>query len=170
MLKRLLVRRLCGEKTRGKLIAGPLVLPCALGRAGICRGKREGDGATPAGRFRLLQGFHRGAHRPASGLALRRIGPDDGWCDAPADPRYNRLVARPCAASHERMLREDGLYDLVIDIAYNRGPILKGRGSAIFMHVARPGFSPTEGCVALRKADLRRLLRRLGPRTVIDIR
>lgn len=170
MLSRILVRRLAGEATRGKLIAGPLVIPCALGRGGIRPVKREGDGVTPAGRFRLLQGFHRARYRPACGLPLRPIRPQDGWCDAPKDPRYNRPVRLPFRPSHERMWREDGLYDLVLDIAYNRGPIVKGAGSAIFMHVARPGFSPTEGCVALRQADLRRLMRRLGPRTVLDIR
>ena len=170
-LGRLRVRALPGERTKGRLMAGPLVLPCALGRSGITRMKREGDGATPAGRFALLGGFWRADRlgRPGGGLAWRAIGARDGWCDAPADPAYNRPVILPYPASAEDMRRDDHLYDVVIDIAWNRGPIRKGRGSAIFMHCAREGFEPTAGCVALRRADLVRLLRLVGPRTLIEI-
>ncbi len=159
------------DHRRGRLVAGPLVLPCALGRSGPTRAKREGDGATPVGTFRLLQAFYRADHgsRPRTGLRLRPIGPRDGWCDDPADRRYNRLVPLPCAASHEEMWRQDHLYDLVIDIAWNRGPVVRGRGSAIFLHLARPGFKPTEGCVAIEPQKARRLLERIGPRTKIRI-
>jgi L,D-peptidoglycan transpeptidase YkuD (ErfK/YbiS/YcfS/YnhG family) len=158
---------------------------CALGRSGTTRGKREGDGATPIGSFRLLQLFYRPdkGPRPRTLLPIRAIAPDDGWCDAPADRAYNTLVKRPYPASHEEMWRDDDIYDLVVDIDYNRGrrgiakgickgirkSIRKGKGSAIFMHAVRPGFSPTAGCVALRKGDLRRLLPHLGPRTRIEI-
>jgi L,D-peptidoglycan transpeptidase YkuD (ErfK/YbiS/YcfS/YnhG family) len=165
------VRALPGERAKGRLMAGPLTLPCALGRSGITRMKREGDGATPAGRFALIAGFWRADRlgRPQGGLAWRAIRPGDGWCDAPTDPAYNRPVTLPYPASAEEMRRDDHLYDVVIDIAWNRGPIIKGRGSAIFMHCARDGFAPTAGCVALRRADLVRLLRLLGPCTLMEI-
>jgi L,D-peptidoglycan transpeptidase YkuD (ErfK/YbiS/YcfS/YnhG family) len=159
------------DHRRGRLQAGNLTLPCALGRSGTRHGKREGDGASPIGRFKLLQAFYRADHgpRPRTGLALRRIGPKDGWSDDPRDRRYNRLVSLPYSASHEKMWREDHLYDVVIDIAWNRSPAVKGRGSAIFLHLARPGFTPTEGCVAVEKRMIRSLLERVGPRTRIEI-
>lgn len=159
------------DHRRGRLVAGPLVLPCALGRSGTSHRKREGDGATPVGTFGILQAFYRADHggRPRTGLSLRPIRPRDGWCDDPADRRYNRLVPLPCGSSHEDLWRGDHLYDLVLDIAWNRGPIVRGRGSAIFLHLARPGFTPTEGCVAVDPILARRLLERIGPRTTIRI-
>jgi L,D-peptidoglycan transpeptidase YkuD (ErfK/YbiS/YcfS/YnhG family) len=159
------------DHRRGRLQAGNLVLPCALGRSGPRPDKREGDGASPVGRFRLLQVFYRADHgpRPRTGLPLRRIRPQDGWSDDPLDRRYNRPVRLPCPTGHERMWRDDHLYDAVIDIACNRGPIVKRRGSAIFLHLARPGFAPTEGCVAVDRRMIRRLLERIGPRTRIEI-
>jgi L,D-peptidoglycan transpeptidase YkuD (ErfK/YbiS/YcfS/YnhG family) len=166
------------DRRFGWLVAGHMRVRCALGRTGTTRDKREGDGATPVGSFALLQLFHRPdkGPRPRSLLPMRAIVRDDGWCDAPRDRAYNTRVARPYPASHEEMWREDDMYDLVIDIDYNRGgrirggAIRKGKGSAIFMHVAGPGFTPTAGCVALRKGDLRRLLTHLGPRTRIVVR
>jgi L,D-peptidoglycan transpeptidase YkuD (ErfK/YbiS/YcfS/YnhG family) len=159
------------DPTRGRITAGGLVIRCALGRTGPRHGKREGDGATPIGRFGLKQAFYRADHmaRPRTGLALRRIASHDGWSDDPRDRRYNRLVPLPCATSHEKMWRDDNLYDVVVDIAWNRGPVVRGRGSAIFLHLARPGFTPTEGCVALEARMVRRLLERIGPRTRIEI-
>ncbi|MGO4570795.1 L,D-transpeptidase family protein [Microvirga sp. 2TAF3] len=159
------------DHRRGRLQAGNLVLPCALGRSGTRYGKREGDGASPIGRFALLQGFYRADHgpRPRSGLRLRPIRRGDGWSDDPKDRRYNRLVPLPCPTSHEKMWRDDHLYDVVIDIGWNRGPITRGRGSAIFLHLARPGFTPTEGCVAVDRAMIRRLMERIGPETRIRI-
>lgn len=159
------------DPRRGHLVAGALILPCALGRSGIVRSKREGDGGTPAGRHRVLGGFYRADRLPrgTTRLAVRRLRPDDGWCDAPGDRRYNRPVRLPVRVSHERMWREDGLYDIVLDLGWNRGPVRRGRGSAIFLHCAKPGFPPTEGCVALERAALRRLLGRLGPGTVVAV-
>ncbi|MGY2048057.1 L,D-transpeptidase family protein [Methylobacterium sp. JK268] len=172
-LPRLRLRASVRDPSRGTLLAGPLQIPCALGKTGRTRDKREGDGASPRGSFRLRGGYFRADRlrgRPASGLPLRPIRPGDGWCDDPRDRRYNRPIPLPApGVSAERMWREDGLYDLVLDLDYNRGPIRRGRGSAIFLHCARPGFLPTEGCVALRRADLRRLLARLGPRTRLTI-
>ena len=156
----------------GRFHAGPLVLACALGCAGITHAKREGDHATPAGEFRLLSGFFRAdlGARPAWVLPLRRIRPGDGWCDDPGSAAYNRQVSLPCRGSHEKLWRPDRLYDLVIVLDCNIHPRRKSRGSAIFLHCAQPGFAPTEGCVALRPGDLRRLLPRLAKKVRLTIR
>ncbi len=167
----LIVRTLRRSSTRGVLVAGSSVFPCALGRTGIRALKREGDGATPQGVYDLSQAFYRSdrCRRPRTGLPLRRLTPVDGWCDASDDRNYNRFVRHPYAASAEKMWRHDRLYDLVIVLDYNRCPRVRGRGSAIFVHVARPDFAPTEGCVALQPADLRRLLARLHRGTRVRI-
>ena len=159
------------DHRRGRIVAGPLTIPCALGRAGTTHAKREGDGATPAGRFRLLGCFYRRdrGRRPPTRLPVAAIRPRDGWCDDPADRRYNQPVRLPYPARHERMWRDDHVYDVVLDIAANRRPVVRGRGSAIFLHLARPGFEPTEGCVAVPPAWARRLFERIGPETLIEI-
>lgn len=172
-LPHLRVRAQIGDRSKGHLLAGPAVIPCALGRAGIVPVKREGDGGSPRGVVRLRGGRFRldrlGA-RPRSGLALVATRPGDGWCDDPRDRRYNRPIRLPApGTSAETLWREDGLYDVVIDLDHNRGPIRPGRGSAIFLHIARPGYEPTEGCVALSREHLLRLLPRLGPCTRLTI-
>lgn len=140
--------------------------PCSLGRAGVRQEKREGDGATPAGDFTLREVLYRPdkfKRAPATALPCRPLAPDDGWCDDPADPQYNRPVKLPHPAGHERMWRDDDLYDLVVVVGYNDQPVLPGRGSAIFLHLARPGYTPTAGCVGLAREDLLEILARLGP-------
>lgn len=166
-LQRIYVRARPGDARRGWLRAGALVLPCALGRSGPRRDKKEGDGATPLGVHPLRQVWWRAGKvkRPATALPVRATRKRDLWCDAPGHRRYNRPVTAPFAASHEEMWRADDLYDLVVELGWNDRPPQPGRGSAIFMHVARPGFLPTEGCVALRRRDLARLLPLLGPQT-----
>lgn len=138
---------------------------CALGRGGVRADKREGDGATPVGNFPLHRVLYRPDRlpRPATGLLTQPIEPDQGWCDDPAHPAYNRPVRLPFAASHERLWREDGLYDVLVVIGHNDDPVVAGAGSAIFLHVAKRDFGPTEGCVALAPADLLRLLASCGP-------
>ena len=157
------------DRSRGRLRAGALELPCALGWAGPVRAKREGDGGTPLGPLRALQAFYRADRMPRPRLLLRArpLAPRDGWCDDPGSRAYNRPVRLPFAGSHERMWRDDPLYDLVLDLSWNRRPARRGRGSAIFLHAARPGFTPTEGCVAVSRDRLVRLAERIGPRTVI---
>lgn len=144
---------------------------CALCPAGIVASKREGDGAAPAGSFALRRVHYRADRGPAPSTALpvRPIAEDDGWCDDPAHEDYNTLVTLPVQASHEVMRREDGLYDLVVEVGYNDDPPVPGRGSAIFMHIARPDYSPTEGCVALARGDLERVLAKLGPASIVHI-
>ena len=151
--------------------AGSITLPVALGRSGVKANKREGDGATPRGRFRLKRLWWRADRhpRPATRLPARRIMPQDGWCEDPADRRYNRPVNVPPGSKADRLARTDGLYDFIIEIDHNTRPRVAGRGSAVFIHVARPGFAPTAGCVALTMDSLRRLLARLGPHTSIVV-
>lgn len=159
------------DRRAGRLVAGPFSIPCRLGRGGATRAKREGDGASPIGRFALIQVLYRPDRgpRPATRLPVFALRPADGWCDAPGDRRYNRPVRLPCAASHEAMWRDDHLYDLVVDIAFNRGPIRPGRGSAIFLHLQAKDGTPTAGCVAVPRRHARALLARLGPKTRIAI-
>jgi L,D-peptidoglycan transpeptidase YkuD (ErfK/YbiS/YcfS/YnhG family) len=156
----------------GRLHAGPIVIRCALGGGGIRRDKREGDHATPAGQFRLIAGLYRPGQvlNRSALLPMQQIQSTDGWCDDPDSALYNRPVALPCRQSHENLWRGDSLYDIVIVLNYNLYPRRKNRGSAIFIHCAHPGYTPTEGCVALRKDDLRRLLPRLSRNTVLTIR
>lgn len=144
---------------------------CALGRSGIVETKTEGDGATPAGRFPLRRVFYRADRiaRPETALAVRTLSPTDGWSDDPADPDYNRFVRRPRVPRSEALWRDDALYDLVVEIGFNDDPPIAGRGSAIFVHVARPDFGPTEGCVALPVADLRAILGRIEPGAAVAI-
>ncbi len=165
------VRAKPGHKTRGLLVAGNLVLECALGKGGITAFKREGDGATPLATMRLLYGYRRGDKGvlPSSRLPLGRVRRLDGWCDAPSDANYNRPVRLPYAASHEDMWRRDDLYDVCIVMDWNIAPRRRGCGSAIFFHLARPGYTPTEGCIALRRADMARLLPHLTDRTMIRV-
>jgi L,D-peptidoglycan transpeptidase YkuD (ErfK/YbiS/YcfS/YnhG family) len=165
------VRAKAGERTRGWLVAGLLTLPVALGRSGIRANKREGDGGTPRGIFVLRRLWWRADRmaRPRTGLPVRRIRRSDGWCEDPQDRRYNRPVQVPKRSTADRLWRADALYDLIIEISHNTRPRIAGRGSAVFVHVARPKFAPTAGCVAVRAKDLQRLVERLGPRTRIDI-
>ncbi|HEX3954409.1 MAG TPA: L,D-transpeptidase family protein [Stellaceae bacterium] len=144
----------------------------ACGRGGVQPDKCEGDGASPAGTFPLLHAYYRPDRfppPPATGLQLTALQPRDGWVDDPTDRQYNRLVALPYSAHHEAMWRADALYDLVVLIGYNTDPPVAGRGSAIFLHVAHPDFSPTEGCIAVAREVLADLLGRLGPGSTITI-
>jgi L,D-peptidoglycan transpeptidase YkuD (ErfK/YbiS/YcfS/YnhG family) len=170
-VRKIIVRSLAPRSTVATLICGNLSLRCALGRSGIRAAKREGDGATPRGSFRLESAFYRRdkLSRPRTGLPVSATTPADGWCDAIADRNYNRFVTHPYPASAERLWRRDGLYDVVVVVGYNRRPRRRGAGSAIFMHVAENGLRPTEGCVALPRRDLLKVVARIGPRTRLII-
>lgn len=159
------------HRSRGMMVCRGFVLRCALGRNGISAMKREGDGATPLAPMRILGGFARPQRRwPTTAPGLRPSRPNLGWCDAPGDRNYNRPVRLPYAASHERMWRDDGLYDACLVLDWNIRPRKANRGSAIFMHLARPGYAPTEGCIALSPADMRRLLPFLSSKSVVRVR
>jgi L,D-peptidoglycan transpeptidase YkuD (ErfK/YbiS/YcfS/YnhG family) len=128
----------------------------ALGPAGLSLAKREGDGATPIGGFTCRMLYFRPDRLavPFTGLSKTALTPQDGWCDAPGDANYNRLVRLPYPASAEPLWRADEVYDLIVPLGYNDAPAIPGLGSAIFLHLARPGYPPTHGCVALALEDL----------------
>jgi len=135
---------------------------CALGKTGVIEAdlKREGDGKSPLGVWTIRRVLYRPdkGERPQTGLPTRALERDDGWCDAPGDPAYNRAVKLPHPASAEQMWREDDVYDLVCVLAHNDDPPVSPLGSAIFLHLAKPDYSPTEGCIALSREDMLELL------------
>ena len=136
------------------------LVPCALGASGVTSDKREGDQATPRGCFALRRVYYRPDRlaRPRTGLPIVALNPLDAWSDDPGDPAYNTLVRQPCQTSAELLWRDDHLYDIVVTLGYNDNPVVAGKGSAIFLHIARADFSPTEGCVAVSFENLLRLL------------
>lgn len=150
---------------------GHLTFPAAIGRNGRTVMKREGDGKSPISVTRLLHGFYRGDRMPAiaTALPMQRTRPFMLWCDASGNANYNRLVTAPFAASHEEMMRKDGLYDVCLVLDWNITSRSRNRGSAIFMHMIRPGYEPTAGCVALHPRDMRRILPHLRKGTKIRI-
>ena len=146
---------------------------CAFGRSGVAPAddKREGDGKTPLGDWPLRHVLYRADHGggPQTALETRAIMPDEGWCDAPDDPDYNRAVRLPYPASAEKLWRDDRLYDLVVVLGHNDDPVRPGMGSAIFLHLVSPDYRATEGCVAIRRADMEALLRSARPGDVLRI-
>ncbi|HEX4097442.1 MAG TPA: L,D-transpeptidase family protein [Caulobacteraceae bacterium] len=146
---------------------------CALGRSGVApaAAKREGDGKTPLGEWPLRRVLYRADHggAPQTALETHTIMPDDGWCDAPDDPSYNRPIRLPYPASAERLWRDDRLYDLVVVLGHNDDPVTPGRGSAIFLHLASHDYRTTEGCMAIRRPDLEALLRSAKPGDALRI-
>ncbi|PIW28903.1 MAG: hypothetical protein COW29_07880 [Rhodobacterales bacterium CG15_BIG_FIL_POST_REV_8_21_14_020_59_13] len=160
--------------SNGQFSAPASVCRAALGKTGVKpeADKTEGDGATPLGRYtlrRVLYRPDRGA-APETALPVRPINPDDGWCDDPADPAYNRPVRLPYPASCEEMTRQDGLYDIVVVLSHNDDPPVAGRGSAVFLHCAKPDYPPTRGCLALARTDLVKMLAEARPGDTLEIR
>ncbi len=146
---------------------------CAIGRAGISAAKREGDGATPEGAFPMRFVLYRPDREvsPGTGLPCRALRRDDGWCDAPTDGAYNRLIILPYPASAEALWRDDSVYDLIVPLGFNDVPVVPGEGSAIFLHLASADFAPTAGCVALAREDLLAVLGEAdgGSRVVVSL-
>ena len=165
------VRRAPGNGCEGRIAFGQAVRRAALGRGGIRALKREGDGGTPRGRFALREVLYRADRgpRPRTRLKLRAIRDHDGWCDDPADANYNRMVRLPSRWGAEGLKRADRLYDVVLVLGYNDRPRVRGKGSAIFIHLARPGLTPTDGCIALSRRDLVALLAQIGRDSTIAI-
>jgi L,D-peptidoglycan transpeptidase YkuD (ErfK/YbiS/YcfS/YnhG family) len=157
----------------GVLRLGAWSTRCALGRSGVTPAlqKREGDGASPAGVWPMRQVLYRpdAGPPPQTRLETRPIAPDDGWCDASEDPAYNRPVRLPYPASAEAMWRCDPVYDIVVVLGHNDDPVIPGAGSAIFFHLARPDWAPTEGCVAVTRRDMEHVLSKLGPGAALEI-
>jgi len=157
------VRRAPGNLREGRLALSNGVRRAALGRSGMSALKREGDGATPLGRFPIRQVLYRVDRmpRPRTRLPIQAIDARDGWCEDPTDRNYNRIVKLSPRSSADRLARADHLYDLALVLGYNDRPRVRGRGSAIFIHLTRPGYTPTAGCIALSRHDLLMLLAEL---------
>ncbi|UFZ02173.1 L,D-transpeptidase family protein [Bradyrhizobium ontarionense] len=165
------IRTAAGSRQRGWLQVWGHVIPVALGRGGILANKREGDGGTPRGTFRPLRLWWRADRhpRPRTFLPVRLIDRNDAWCEDPRDRHYNQPVKLGGGQPGDRLARNDHLYDFIIEIDHNTYPRIAGRGSAVFLHLARPNFGPTAGCVAMTRPAILRLLQRIGPRTRIVI-
>lgn len=165
------VRSRPGNPQQGLTTLGSRTYPCALGPAGIRVCKSEGDGGTPAGRWALLQVLYRADRvaRPVTALPVRAIARSDGWCDAPSDRNYNSLVKMPYPRSAEVMWRENSVYDIVVVLNHNMRPRMRGRGSAVFIHLAQKGYTPTRGCIAYSERNLRMLLECCGPGGAVSI-
>ena len=165
------IRAAAGDSCRGWLVADGRAVPVALGRGGIIANKREGDGGTPKGTFRPRQLWWRADRhpRPRTFLPVRAIAPEDAWCEDPASRHYNQPVRLGQANAGDRLTRDDRLYDFIVEIDHNASPRIWGRGSAVFLHLARENFGPTAGCVSMTQPAMLRLLQRLGPDTKIVI-
>lgn len=160
-----------GASHLGILTFAGFTIPCLLGRSGIAVMKKEGDGATPAGQWRIMYGMYRPDRLaiPDTRLPMSPIFPQDGWCDAPADPNYNQFVKLPHPHSHEQLFRKDRLYDICLVLDYNIDPRVRNRGSAVFFHLTSPDQKPTAGCVAVEPDAMRLVLARVSDRTILHI-
>lgn len=169
--KTIVVRRAPGRPCEARVQLAHGVRRAAIGRGSLRALKREGDGGTPLGRFPIRSALYRADRlpRPRANLPIRAIRKSDGWCEDPDDHNYNRRIALSADSKHDRLARDDHLYDLVLVLGYNDRPRVRGRGSAIFLHLARPGYAPTAGCIALSRADLQVLLAQVGPGTKIVV-
>jgi len=156
---------------RAILIIGDQEYPAAIGKQGVTADKREGDNKSPIGKFTVRPGYYRPdkMSAPTSALPFTALSKQDGWCDDAAHENYNRPVALPFEGSHEKLWRDDHVYDVIIPLGYNDNPPMPGLGSAIFLHVARPDFSGTEGCVALALPDLLSVLNKTDINTTVEI-
>ncbi len=170
-LGNLILHTLNASSNKAMLSYGSRHLPCCLGKTGIKSLKREGDGATPRAVLPLQQVYYRGdrLRRPKTFLPTCPLTPSDGWCDDPNDANYNLPVSWPYGSSAEHLWRSDHIYDLIVVLGYNFFPRRKFAGSAIFWHLAKEDFSPTQGCLATRKEDMLKLLEICGPKTRIII-
>ncbi len=155
----------------GYLFFGARTFRCALGRGGVTRDKVEGDGATPLGRWPLRCVLYRADRLapPDTKLPSRALAKQDGWCDAPADISYNLPVTHPYPARAERLWRDDSVYDIIVTLGINDDPVIPGKGSAIFFHLAAPDYTPTEGCIAVAKQDMIHILNSCSPATHINV-
>ena len=165
------IRPRAGNSRQGWLTADGMTIPVALGRGGILANKREGDGGTPRGVFHPKKLWWRADRhtRPRTFIAARAIRPEDAWCEDPNDRHYNQPIRLTTEAPGDRLTRKDHLYDFIVEIDHNTRPRIAGRGSAVFLHLARDNFGPTAGCVSMTEAAMVRLLRRLGRKTKIII-
>ena len=159
------------DRLKALVRVGPVTLRAALGRGGVTAFKREGDGGTPRAAMTVLTGFRRGGMLTPDnvGMSLHRAGCRDGWCDAPGHAAYNSHVRLPFPAGHETLIRDDVLYDFGFVLDWNIRSRRRGMGSAIVLHVAKPGFPPTQGCIALSRRDMLRIMPFLRRGTIVRV-
>lgn len=170
--KKTILQLVCiGAKSTGSLRIGSRIFRCSLGRSGRAVLKTEGDGTTPRGKFPLRALFYRSDRkfRPISPFPSVSIDDRDGWCDDSRCRSYNRPITMPATVKHERMLRNDRLYDVIIPLGFNDRNTISGRGSAIFFHLAKEGYGPTEGCIAVSPEDMWKLRSTLSTNSWIYI-
>jgi L,D-peptidoglycan transpeptidase YkuD (ErfK/YbiS/YcfS/YnhG family) len=172
-MTRWIVQQSDANKPRGVLVANGKRYECVLGSEGCLAAddKVEGDGKTPLGHFPIRYAYYRAdrMERPASDLDLIALSPEMGWCDDVGHSDYNKAIIKPFDASHENLWREDHVYDLIIVIGHNDDPVVVNRGSAVFIHIAREGYIPTRGCIALAKSDLIEVLASMKSGDTIEI-
>lgn len=167
----LIVQTRSFEATTGVLMTGTARYDCTLGRGGVSAEKTEGDGKTPIGIYPLRQLLYRADRhpKPITGIETDCIDAMTGWCEDPAHADYNKRVKLPHPSVTDKMMREDHLYDFVIVVGYNDAPVVPGKGSAIFLHLARDAFTPTAGCLGLRQPDMLAVLKGLDKSSLITI-
>lgn len=158
-------------KRSENLLFKKLKFKCSLGKNGVTKNKVEGDKRTPSGVYRLKQVFYRAdrINKITTNLKKIKIKKNMGWCDDPSSKRYNRLIKIPYKFSHEKLYRKDHIYDIVVILNYNMNPVVKKRGSAIFMHITKKNYLKTLGCIALKKNDLLEILNRVKKDNIIKI-
>lgn len=158
-------------KKSGYLIYKNLKFKCALGKAGIKNKKIEGDNITPKGTYKIIKIFYRNDRikKIISKFKLIKIKKNMGWCDDIKSKRYNRLLILPSKYTHEKLYRNDNLYDLILVLDYNMKPIIKNKGSAIFIHISSKNYANTKGCIALKKKHLIKIISQLTKNTKVLI-
>ena len=153
------------------LIYGNYKIRCAIGKKGVGKKKKEGDFITPLGNFRIKKVFFRKDRVKNLKTKIKKleINKKMGWCDDPRSNNYNKLIKYPFKYSSEKLYRRDNIYDIIVVLNYNINPIIKNRGSAIFIHIAKKNYKKTEGCVAIKKRDMKKLLKMISIKTKITI-
>ena len=144
---------------------------CALGKAGIGKKKREGDNVTPTGTFKIVKIYYRSDRikKISSKFRAIEITKNMGWCDDPNSKNYNQLINLPSKYGHEKLFKKNNIYDIIVVLNYNMKPVVKNKGSAIFIHVAKKNYQPTQGCIALKKNDLLKILSKINKNIKIKI-
>jgi L,D-peptidoglycan transpeptidase YkuD (ErfK/YbiS/YcfS/YnhG family) len=144
---------------------------CGIGKAGIGIKKTEGDNITPRGTYKIVKIYYRKDRikNIVSKFTLFEIKKNMGWCDDPKSKNYNKLISLPCNFSHEKLYRKDNIYDLILVLNYNFKPIVKNKGSAIFIHIQKNNFKKTKGCISLRKKDLLKITSLINKKTKVKI-
>jgi L,D-peptidoglycan transpeptidase YkuD (ErfK/YbiS/YcfS/YnhG family) len=155
----------------GYLKYNNLKFRCALGKAGVQGSKREGDNVTPKGTFKIVKIYYRNDRIKKISSKFRpiKITKDMGWCDDPNSKNYNQLIKLPTKYGHEKLHKKNNVYDLIVVLNYNMNPIIKNKGSAIFIHIAKKKYKKTAGCIALKKIHLLNLIKKIEKNTKVII-